>query len=50
MKKAIWVVIEIRVPFWVPNIVRHPYKQDPKRDPKLENHPYLPRCQISTLL
>ena len=23
--QAIWVVLYIRVPFWVPHIVRHPY-------------------------
>ena len=26
----IWVVLSIRVPFWVPNIVRRPYTKDPK--------------------
>ena len=34
------IVLEIRFPFWVPNIIRHPYKEDPKRDPNLENYPY----------
>ena len=29
--------------FYVPNIVRHPYKKDPQRDPNLENH--LARCR-----
>ena len=29
----------IRVPFQVPNIVRHPYKKDPERDPNSENYP-----------
>ena len=29
---GIWVVLQ-RVPFWVPNIVRHPCKMDPKGDP-----------------
>ena len=28
-------------PFLGPNIVRHPYKKDPKRDPNLENYPYV---------
>ena len=27
------------VPFGVSNIVRHPYKKDPKRDPNIENYP-----------
>ena len=27
-------------PFWgSPNIIRHPFKEDPKRDPSLENYP-----------
>ena len=30
------VLLDIRVP----NIVWHPYKTDPKRDPNLENYPY----------
>ena len=30
-----------RVPFYDPNIVRHPYKKDPKMDPNLESYPYL---------
>ena len=30
----------IRVLFSVPNILRHPYKKDPKRDPNFENYPY----------
>ena len=28
-----WVVLETRVPFWVPDIVRHPYKKDPQKGP-----------------
>ena len=27
------------VPFWVPNIVRHPYEKESKMDPNLENCP-----------
>ena len=34
------VVPQIRVPIWVPNIVRQPYNKDPKRDPNLDNYPY----------
>ena len=34
-----WVVLFIRVPCSVPNLVRHPYKKDPERDIKLENYP-----------
>ena len=30
---------QIRVPFWVHNIVRHPYKKGPQRDPNLESYP-----------
>ena len=26
---------------YVPNIVRHPYKKDPKRDPNLDNYPFI---------
>ena len=26
--------------FGVPNIVRHPYRKDPRRDPTLENYPH----------
>ena len=29
----------MRVPF-VPEIVRHPFEEDPKRDPNLENYPF----------
>ena len=29
-----------RVPFYVPRIVWHPDKQDPKRDPYLDNYPH----------
>ena len=36
---GIRVVLEMRVAVWVPNIVRHPYKKDPKRDPNVENYP-----------
>ena len=36
---CMWVVLEIRVPFQVPNIVRHPYEEDPQWDPDLENYP-----------
>ena len=28
-----WVVLHIRAPFQVPNILRHPYEKDPRRDP-----------------
>ena len=35
------VALQITVPFEVPNLVQHPYKQkDPKRDPDSENCPY----------
>ena len=30
------------VPFQVPNMIRHPYKKDPQRDPTLENYPCNP--------
>ena len=36
----IWVVSEIRVPFWVRIVRRHPLKTIPKMDPNLENYPY----------
>ena len=32
-------VLYIRVPFWVPNIVRHPYKNNPERHLNVENYP-----------
>ena len=35
-----WVVVEIRVHFVVPNIVRHAYEKNPKRNPDLENYPH----------
>ena len=35
-----WVVVNIRVPFWVPNIVRHLLFRVPKRDPNFDNHPH----------
>ena len=41
-----WVVLFIRVPFWVPNIVRHSYKQDPNRDLNLENYAYMNRLNM----
>ena len=33
-----WVVLEIRVLFLVPQIVRHPSEKDPKREPNLEEN------------
>ena len=36
---------QIKVPFEVPNIVRHPYKKDPKRDPSSENYPCVTVCR-----
>ena len=29
---------------WVPDIVRHPYKKDPKRDPDSENYSHACLC------
>ena len=37
----IWVVVKIRVPLWVRNIIRHFYLGYPKRDPNFDNHPYV---------
>ena len=35
-----WVVVKIKVPFWVPIIIRHLYYLGyPKRDPNFDNHP-----------
>ena len=34
-------------PFWIPNVVRHPYKMDPKRDRSLENYPHEQRHLLS---
>ena len=28
------------VSFWAPKVIRHPYEQDPDRDPNLENYRY----------
>ena len=36
----IWVVVKIRVLFWVPNIVRHLIFRYPKRDDNFDNYPY----------
>ena len=36
----IWVVVKIRVLFWVPIIIRHRLFRDPKRDPNFDNYPY----------
>ena len=38
-----WVVFQMGVPFWIPKMVRHPHKKDPKRDHELENFPFLRR-------
>ena len=35
------VVLEFVARAWAPNILRHPYREDPKRDPGLEKLPYL---------
>ena len=43
-------------PVWVPQIVRHLYKMDPKRDPNFENYPYAlhkipePSCRSQSTL
>ena len=42
------IILKIRVRFQVPNIVRYPYKKDPKRDPSLENYP--DRTPIGTMI
>ena len=39
-----WVAVYIRVPVWVPDIVRHPYKKVPRRYPILRE---LPKCRLS---
>ena len=39
-KTPIWVVVNIRVPFWVPIKVRHLYLGYPKRDLNFDNYPY----------
>ena len=41
ISRHLCVVLLIRVPFWVPNIVLHPYNKDPKRDPDLDSYPYI---------
>ena len=38
----VWIGIQIKVPFEVPSIVRHPCRKDPTRDPNLENYAYKP--------
>ena len=34
-----WVVVKIMVPFWVPNIIRHPIFRMSKRNPNFDNYP-----------
>ena len=34
----VWAVVKIRVPFWVPNIIRHLIFRVPKRDHHFDNH------------
>ena len=34
-----WVVVKIRVPFWVPIIIRHLLFKVPKMDHNFDNHP-----------
>ena len=34
-----WVVVKIRVPFWVPMIIRHLSFRVPKKDPSFDNYP-----------
>ena len=31
--RSIWVVVKIRVPFWVPRIIRHQLFRYPKKGP-----------------
>ena len=38
---GMWVVLENRVPFEIPKIVRQPYKKDPKKGSNLENSPFV---------
>ena len=40
------VGILTRVHLWVTRMVRHPYKQDPKRDLNLESYPNGPRSVV----
>ena len=35
-----WVVVNIRVPFWVPIIIRHLVFRVPKRDLNFDNYSY----------
>ena len=35
-----WVVFKMMVPFWIPIIIRHLIFRVPKRDHKIDNHPY----------
>ena len=28
---------ELRIPFWISNLVRHPYEKDPTMDPRKDN-------------
>ena len=37
----IWLVVKIKVPFWVPIIIRHLLFRVPKKDPNFDNHPYV---------
>ena len=37
---SLWVVAKIRVPFWVPIIIRHLVFRVPKRDPNFDSHSY----------
>ena len=41
---GIWVVVKIRVPFWLNIIIRHLLFRVPKkRDPNFDNHPFIYR-------
>ena len=40
---AMWVVVNIRVPFRVLTIIRHLIFRVPKRDPNFDNYPCVPR-------
>ena len=46
----VWVVVKIRVPFWIPNIIRHLIFRVPKRDPNFDNHPYEPYLMLRAAL
>ena len=39
----IWVVVNIRIPFWVPIRIRHLIFRVPKKDHNFDNYPYSSR-------